>query len=333
MTKKSKSVIGIFSEAIGLYFSNFDKFLKYMSFPVWGQIIGLALIFSITFFYTQNLPKLLEKYPNLNDIKTLIILSIFITLPGLIIYIKAFWEFLVAYGAINSMLDNMLKSGRVYDFEAHTSLIKKRSVGFIGLWFLVGIFTLLAVFPLFWVIGGILGVYFVLIFQIFTYEQEKSPIECFKRSFELVISNFAKTFILMALVGILTYLFIPQIINKAFEIIGLTSILSSCIKPLFTSIPLIEIPNYGIIIDTKLATLTIEALVAQIIIQYTLPLRSILWGLWYKELSKNKEPAIKREKKTRKQRPSEKLMQESHKKYGKKKLDTNILKRASKKDD
>ena len=42
--------------------------------------------------------------------------------------------------------------------------------------------------------------------------------------------------------------------------------------------------------------------------------------MWYRELNKAKSP-------------SEKLMEKSHKKYGKKKLDKNIIKRAMEKDD
>ena len=87
-----------------------------MSFPVLGQIAGLLLVFLITFIYTKNLPALILKFPVLDNFNTLILISILLTLPGLIIFVKAFWEYLVAYGAVNSMLDNMLKSGKVYDF-------------------------------------------------------------------------------------------------------------------------------------------------------------------------------------------------------------------------
>ena len=45
MTKKQQTPLGIFTESVGLYFSNFDKFLKYMTFPVLGQIGGLILVF------------------------------------------------------------------------------------------------------------------------------------------------------------------------------------------------------------------------------------------------------------------------------------------------
>lgn len=335
MSKKDKTPLGIFTESVGLYFSNFLQFVKYMSFPVWGQLVGLGLIFATTFLYTQNLPKLLEKYPNINNNMTiLVVISVLITLPGLLIYLKAFWEYLVAYGAVNSMLDNMLKSGRVYDFEAHTGLVKKRTGSFIGLWMLVGIFSLIAVCPLFWIICGIFAVYFILAFQVFTFESQ-SPVGCLKRSLELILRHFASTFILMTLVGILTYYIIPQLVTKVFDGTGLTVLIAGWTVPLFSSLPKLNIPNIGTISDIQLGTIVVQSLIAQVLIQYTLPLRSILWSMWYKELSKNYEPAIKKERKPRKskKRPSENLMEESHKKYGKKKLDTNILRRAAEKDE
>ncbi len=336
MAKKNKTPLGIFSESIGLYFSNFDKFVQYMSFPVLGQIAGLGLILLITFFYTQNLPNLLEKYSSLDNFNALILLSILITLPGFAIFIKAFWDYLVAYGAINSMLDNMLKSGRVYDFDAHTELIKRRSVAFVGLWFLFGIFSTIAVCPLFWVVCGILAIYFVLVFQVFTFEPELSPIGCVKRSLELVKGHFASTFMLMAFAGLLTYLFIPQIIIKIFDIANINTFLTNLIMPIVNQLPDLNLQMYGIpnIPKENIALFTIQTIIAQILIQYTLPLRSILWSMWYRELAGNVPQTIEQAPKKRKsKRPSEKLMEASHKKYGKKKLDSNILKRASEKDD
>ena len=94
MTKKQKNSLSIFTESVGLYFSNFDKFIKYMTFPVLGQIAGLILVFFTTYFYTINMPKLIDKFPNLNNLSTLIVISIRISLPGLAIFCKAFWEYL-----------------------------------------------------------------------------------------------------------------------------------------------------------------------------------------------------------------------------------------------
>ena len=336
MTKQNKTPLGIFAESIGLYFSNFDKFVQYMSFPVLGQIAGLGLVLLITFFYTQNLPNLIEKYPALNNFNALILLSIIITLPGLAIFIKAFWDYLVAYGAINSMLDNMLKSGRVYDFDAHTELVKRRSVPFVGLWFLFGIFSILAICPLFWVVCGILAVYFVLVFQIFTFEPELSPAGCVKRSLNLIKGHFASTFMLMAFVGLLTYLFIPQIVIKLFDIGNINNFFANLIMPIVSQLPDLNLQMYGLpeISKENIALFTIQTFVAQILIQYTLPLRSILWSMWYRELAKaDFKPKETTSKKRKTKRPSEKLMEASLKKYSKKKLDPNILKRASEKDE
>ena len=331
MAKKNKTPLGIFIESIGLYFSNFDKFVKYMTFPVLGQVGGLLLVLILTMIYTKHIPQI-------ENINILILLSILVTLPGLLIFTKAFWEYLVAYGAVNSMLDNMLKSGKVYDFDAHTELIKRRSVPFVGLWFLFGVFSLLAAFPLFWVPAGVIAVFCVLIFQVFTYEPELSPIGCVKKSIQLVKGHFASTFMLMALVGALTYVFVPQIANKLFVVIKLTDCFANMITPFVEELPVAELnsmlvsahlPEIGI---KEIAVFAVTTTVAQIFIQYTLPLRSILWGMWYEELNGSLPAPVETKKKTKK-KPSEKLMEASKKKYSSKKLDRNILKRAMEKDD
>ena len=345
MSKKNNTPLGIFMEAIGLYFSNFTKFVRYMTFPVLGQIAGLLLVFLITYLYTKNLPPLIDKFSALNNFNILILLSVLITLPGLAIFVKAFWDYLVAYGAVNSMYENMQKSGRVYDFGAHTELIKRRTIPFIGLWFLFGIFSALSLCPLFWIICGILAIYFVLVFQVFTFEPELSPIGCVKRSLMLVKGHFASTFMLMALAGALTYIFIPQLFIKVFDLTGINDFLARGIIPVISQLPMPDLTQYGVKSPTEydVAIFTIKVFAAQILIQYTLPMRLILWSMWYKELNGGRgkyaggyaENEIKSagKKSKGKKRPSEKLMEESHKKYGKKKLDKNIIRRAAEKDD
>ena len=341
MAKKNKTPLGIFTESIGLYFSNFEKFIKYMTFPVLGQVTGLLIIFSLLLFYSNNMPNLINKFPTLANFNTLFIIGILIVLPGLILFTKSFWEYLVAYGAINSMLENMLKSGKVYDFDAHTELIKRRSIPFVGLWILFGIYTLFFMIPLIsWIPCIVMAVYFVLIFQVFTYEPELSPIGCLKKSFQLVNGHFASTFMLMALVGALTYILIPEIINTFCEVAGLSNILAKFSEPLVKMLPIMELNNF--LISFKLKPISINSaslffvsvFIAQIFIQYTLPLRSILWGMWYRELNGSlpKQTEVSKTKHSTK-KPSEKLMKESHKKFTSKKLDKNILKRVMEKDE
>jgi len=344
MAKKKNTPLNIFMESVGLYFSNFDKFVKYMTFPVLGQIIGLSLTFLLIYFYTQNMPKIIEKIPTLANFTTLFTIGILLILPGLLIFMKAFWEYLVAYGAVNSMLENLLKSGKVYDFDAHTELIKRRSVPFIGLWMLFGIFSLISVIPFFWVPCGVFAIFFVLIFQVFTFEPEQSPIGCVKKSMQLVKGHFASSFMLFAMVGALTYVLIPQLAGLFFEYTNITTFFTNIITPMVAELPLKDwnvILNYAYLPALKVeevALFTTTSIIAQIFIQYTLPLRSILWSMWYKELNGgklylNNEDKPKAKKKRSVKRPSEKLMEETNKKYSTKKLDKNILRRVMEKQD
>lgn len=333
MTKKKKTPLGIFIEAIGLYFSNFKQFVKYMSFPVLGQIIGLVITIACTMVYSKNLPVLMEKYQVFNNFNTLVLMSVVVAIPGMIIFMKAFWEYLVAYGAVNSMLENMLKSGKVYDFNAHTELIKRRTANFVMLWLILGIFSVVAVFPLLWVPAGIVAVYLALVFQAFAYEPELSPIGCIQKSFNLIKGHFASTFLLMFLSGLLCWVFIPQIFGYIFEIAGFNKCLAGLIVSFVEILPLSELnttlAQFGVeqIKNEYLAIFIVTTTVSQIFIQYTLPMRSILCGLWYKELN-GTQPVQTEKKKASKKRPSEKLMEESHKK-----LDKNILKRAMEKEE
>ena len=95
MAKKKNTPLGIFIESIGLYFSNFDKFIKYMSFPVLGQVGGLLLVFLLTFFYSKHMPILIEKYSLFDNFYILVLCAVLITLPGLAIFLKAFFLFVI----------------------------------------------------------------------------------------------------------------------------------------------------------------------------------------------------------------------------------------------
>lgn len=341
MAKKKNTPLKIFMESLRLYFSNFDKFIKYMTFPVLGQIGGLGLVLLLSFFYAKNLPTLIQKVPAIDNFNVLLLIAVLITLPGLAIFVKAFWEYLVAYGAVNSMYENMSKSGKVYDFDAHTELVTRRVMTFIVLWALFSVFTLFATFPLFWVPCAVLAIYFVLIFQVFTFEPEQSPVGCVKRSLELVKGNFLPTFMLLALIGALTYFLVPNLVNLFCEYTGITNFFSTMILPIIKELPIAEWNEALLYFHLKqlniesIAKTTVAIFIAQIFIQYTLPLRSILWSMWYRNLNGGKlykEVDLKHRKKTSK-KPSEKLMEESHKKFAAKKLDRNILRRAMEKDE
>ena len=162
-----------------------------------------------------------------------------------------------------------------------------------------------------------------------------------KRSLELIKGHFASTFMLMALVGALTYILIPQLMNLFCEYTRLSLLFENIVKPIIAEIPLTDFNNiltYLYLQSLKIeniATFIVSSVIAQIFIQYTLPLRSILWSMWYKELNGGKlyiNNEDKPKKKRSVKRPSEKLMDESNKKFATKKLDRNILKRAMEKE-
>ena len=295
MTKKNKTPLGIFTESIGLYFSNFDKFVKYMSFPVLGQIAGLLIVFVLVFFYTKYMPYLMQKIPFFDNFSVLVLCAILVTLPGLIIFIKAFWEYLVAYGAVNSMLENMLKSGKVYDFDAHTELIKRRTLPFVGLWLLYSIFVALASFPLLWVLGGIFFIYFILIFQVFTFEEDLSVGGYFRKSFDLIRGNFARTVALVLILVVLTFYLIPMGFNVVLDILNLRNLLTDAIIPFVSNLPLdsynqmFSTLNIPPVTPDMLAKSILEQSVFLVAFGFTLPLRSICWTLWYKILGEKKD--------------------------------------------
>lgn len=293
MAKIKDSVWAIFFEGIKLYCSNFGSFFQYLAFPVLGQILGVMLTLLASYVYVENLPKLVTGGGFFDNFSMIFLVLILITLPGLFIFMKAFWDYLVAYGAINSMTDNMVKSGKVYDFSAHTELITRKTPSFVGLWILFGFFVMIGSFPLFWVLAGILFVYFVLIFQVFTFEPDKSPIGCFQKSMTIIKGNFWRTFGLMILVGGLTYCVLPELIKFAFNFLSLISILAVPFEGWAGQFPIADINKILIqspfayqISALMIAKFIVSSSIGYIIICFTLPLRSICWSLWYRNLNK-----------------------------------------------
>lgn len=293
MAKAAQGVWSVFWQSIKLYFSNFGSFFKYMAFPVLGQVLGIILTMLPAFLYAQNLPKWIVKNGIFDNFSMIFLVLIIIILPGLLIFAKAFWDYLIAYGAVNSMLDNMVKSGRVYDFAAHNELITRRTVGFVGLWILFGLFALIGSFPLFWVVAIVLFVYFILIFQVFTFEPDKSPVGCFQKSMDIIKGNFAKTFGLMLLVGFFTYCFLPEVIKFFFDFVNVVGFFAIPVDIWAQQLPidginqmLLNSPTAYQITSLWIAKSIVASSIGYMVICFTLPLRSICFGLWYKNLNK-----------------------------------------------
>lgn len=76
------SIFFVLWEGIKIYFSNIDKFLVYMLFPVFGQVIGIALSFGLTIGFAD---KIAQKADSLT---TALLMIILLAIPGLLILQK-----------------------------------------------------------------------------------------------------------------------------------------------------------------------------------------------------------------------------------------------------
>ena len=314
----------IFLKSIELYLLNIHKFFMYMSFPVLGQILGLVLIIIPALFMRTALPELTAKYSVLADdpVKQfgLVLLT---TMPGLILMISAFWKYLVAYVALNSMTQSALTSGKVYDFPAHNSIVTRNLGNYIILWCFISIFGLLMFNPILGILGGILFIFFILVFQVFTFENDKNVFSVLGRSFKLVQKDFFGTMWMSLVFGIGTYIlaelakwglckiydctkFLPQIAQIIHETDKINGINSMFIQLGFAQYQI----TTGMISEVLFGSL-----VAFLVFGYTLPHRSIFWTLWYKKLTGG-------EKKVSAKSPK-----------GKKQLDPEIIRRANLRDD
>ena len=321
-SKIENSILKILLEGVKIYCTNFLQFTGYMAFPVLGQLLGMELIFGLAGVYTANLPVLIEKSPAFNNFTTIVVCVILITVPGMIIFLKAFWDYLVAYGALNSMADSAMNTGKVYDFPAHNAVITQKTFKFVALWFIVGLLSVLALNPFFIIIAAVFFIYFILVFQVFTFEEDVSVIGCFKRSLQIIKGNFARTFILMCIIGLFTHYLFVEGFSVFFDLTKVTEFLT---KPFenwaMTNLPLDGFNNWllnlnpraEILTPTKVAQILIYQIAFFIVTGFTLPFRSICWTLWYKALGNSSE--------------------KTDRKTVVKKLDKNILKRAKKKED
>jgi len=288
MANKTKTIFQIFLQGVGLYFSNIDRFVWYMLFPVAGQLAGLVLTTVILYSYNEYHTLILSEIPILKTPMYMKIALCAVLLPIAVLWIKSFWDYIVAYSAVNSMTENMLKSERVYDFPAHTLMVTGRKLSYIGLWLLYAGLIILTAIPVFLVFGLILLVYYAFIFQIFMFEPELSPYDCFKKSSAYVQGNFKQTLLMIVLTGGLTYVILPQIILTFVDTVKGVGYLKDLIVK-YISVPSLDSVNMVLsamgaaqITPSQVALFIVQALILIIVIQFLLPLRVICMCLWYK---------------------------------------------------
>lgn len=289
-TKIRNSIWSVLFEGIKIYISNIDKFVLYMLFPVFGQLVGLALTFGLTIGLAGKVAQ------KANSMTSALIFIFLLAIPGLLIFLKAFWDYMVAYVALNSMTQGALTTGRVYDFQSHREVATRRAFKYIGFLIAIGVLTLglslCTIVPILGLIPPlIIWIYLILVYQVFTFEEDLSIKECFSRSYELVKGDWGRTFLLMLILGFFSIYIITIGVTVIFDLFNLTPIISSVFDIVGNSLPLDFINkafNY-----LHLKTITVEfisetiftCVLGTIVAGLSLPIRSICYTLWYANLS------------------------------------------------
>ncbi|MCR5261862.1 MAG: hypothetical protein K6C94_08515 [Candidatus Gastranaerophilales bacterium] len=248
MAKKSSNrvvmIFKIFWDGIVWYCKYLDTFLKYMFFPVFGQILGIFLIFLANYYFIVNISDLIKKYQLLDNLPLVFTLLIICVAPGFLVFGKAFFDYLVAFTSLNSMAyvsrGEKLKN-KPLDTKTHDDLLKKRMGKYLILLCLFSLLFLIGVNILLIVPYIIVSVYFCLVFQVFMLEESVSPVGAFKRSFHLVKTNFGITVLLLALSYLLTYWFLPNLFIFAFEKSKLLPYLAMPIQNYLNVLPIKEV--------------------------------------------------------------------------------------------
>lgn len=283
--KLKNSIFFILWEGIKIYFSNIDKFLLYMLFPVFGQVIGIALSFGLSLGFAD---KVVQKA---DSPAVALLMILLLAIPGLLIFAKAFWDYMVAYVALNSMTEGAVTTGKVYDLVSHNEVATQRGWKYIGFLIILSVLMSLGSSIFFIIPGFVLWIYFILVFQVFTFEPDLSITDIFKRSFLLVKGNWARTFILMAVLGFFSMYILTEGITVVFDYLKLTASASSIFNFISNLIPLDLVnkilvhANQPIITNEMISKTIFVSVLGMIISGLTLPIRSICWSLWYKNLS------------------------------------------------
>lgn len=330
-----KSVWLIFFEGIKIFALNIHKFMLYMAFPVLGQVIGLFLIFGLTFWFTQNMQDIATKYEALNNMSTMVTLIVVSVIPGLLILIKAIWDYLVAFVALNSMTEGYFNTGRVYDFKAHNSVATQKTFSFIAIWILIGLMSVLAIIPVFWIFAGLFFIYFILVFQVFAFENGLSPVGYFKRSLSLIKGNFGRTFLLMVILTIFTYVIITSGLGVLFDAFNWSNSLGKMFEAWAYTLPIDPLEQFGVT-PALIGAHMVKELVFLLAVGFTLPLRSICWTLWYNELAEDNCPEVRNTPKKRTKKVTKRSQQKSTAKtfkIEKRGIDPEIIRRARLEDD
>ena len=291
-SKSELSVLGVVFKGLKTYLNNLDIFVKYLSFPVLGTFLGAFLLFAINYCYVTNLTKLEALNPIFNNTAVIFTLLLVLTVPGFLIMIKAFVDYIIAFGAINSMC--VLSEKRIVNLNDHISVIKQRFAPYCVLLVVLSIIFGVLSFPLLIPVLLIVTVFLALTVQVFTLEENSSPFEAIMRSAGLVKSRFWLILWVLVFIFLISYIICPYLITWAIAKTPVITILANPVEKYISLLPVVDINNTlaELQVPYKFDTVLIaESIVniclSTIVIMYMLPFRCACCVELYKGLSKN----------------------------------------------
>ena len=274
----------IFFSSIKTYFLYLDQIAKYLAFPVFGQLLGIILIFTVTYYFRTQF----YNYINLSVFYVILI-------PFLLIFLKAFYNYLVAFASLNLLFYTVSGKSKVkkIDFKANDNVIIRKMPNYIVLLFLLSVIGIIISIPPLLFISPFIWLFLCLCIQVFALEGDVSPIKAISRSVELVKNNILSTVIMIILCYIVTYWFLPNLFIWAFEKLSLVSALITPYEQFFELVPLDNINSYLSLANYSIDPLTIAKFAAEytisfIIISFTLPFRCCCFTELYRNFDSNK---------------------------------------------
>ena len=303
--KKSNKFVGtfqIFLSSLKTYFLYLDQLLKYMAFPVLGQLISVVLMFTLAYYFRLHLEGLSANEFFAHRITNLYIIFFVILFPLILVFMKSFYEYLIAFTALNTVFYTANKNkAKKVDFKACNAVITRRLGSYVFLMLLV---SLLLSVPLF---APIIAFFLTFVFQVFALENGSSAANSIKRSFQIVAENIVPTLIMLVLCYITTYEFLPKLFVWVAE---KTSILYFFMNMWENFFEITIVSNIRDIIDIANSTISglnlkidaitisryaVEITISFIVIAFTLPLRCCCFTELYRLCDSNKIKEISKE--------------------------------------
>lgn len=134
MYKKSISILSIIANSLGIFFEKFPSFLKYMAYPLFGQLAGVIVCF---------VPFLTSKTPENINIPLVFICMI----AGLVLFCHAFWRYLLISGGLVLVSRQIVENEPLQEFDYYTKVFEKRSKEYITYLLIMLLISLLFVVP------------------------------------------------------------------------------------------------------------------------------------------------------------------------------------------